>query len=108
MGVGRTGGAIAEHTQYVRTPKAALQTPYKPAETLEVPHAMTHKMDCFRHELAKLINVYSLENGSNTPDFLLAEYLATCLDAFDKAVVARESWHGRMDSSPAEQERPDV
>jgi hypothetical protein len=28
--------------------------------------------DKFREDLASLINKYSLENGSNTPDFILA------------------------------------
>ena len=49
----------------------------------------------FRKELAALINRYSAENGSNTPDFLLAEYLTDCLDSFDRVVTAREKWYGR-------------
>ena len=49
----------------------------------------------FRVELEKLINRESRENGSNTPDFILAEYLAQCLAAFDLAVQAREQWYGR-------------
>lgn len=48
----------------------------------------------FRLELESLINRYSLENGSNTPDYLLADYLADCLAAFDKAVNARHKWFG--------------
>lgn len=40
----------------------------------------------FRNELESLINRHSMENGSNTPDFLLAGYLQSCLDAFDHAV----------------------
>lgn len=49
----------------------------------------------FRDKLEALINCESRENGSNTPDFLLAEYLVDCLVAFDKAVNAREGWFGR-------------
>ncbi len=49
----------------------------------------------FRRELASLINRHSGENGSNTPDFVLADYLADCLAAFDRAVNAREEYHGR-------------
>lgn len=49
----------------------------------------------FRVELEKLINRESRENGSNTPDFILAEYLAQCLVAFDHAVQARERHYGR-------------
>lgn len=49
----------------------------------------------FRTELAQLINAHSLEGGSNTPDFVLAEYLAECLHVFDKTIAAREKWYGR-------------
>lgn len=52
-------------------------------------------MDEFRVELQSLINRYSKENGSNTPDFILADYLAGCLENFDKTVAAREKWYGR-------------
>ncbi len=52
-------------------------------------------MDNFRKELEHLINRHSKENGSDTPDFMLAEYLTDCLIAFDKAVTAREKWYGR-------------
>ena len=31
-----------------------------------------------------LLNRYSMENGSNTPDFMLADYLIDCLRALDK------------------------
>lgn len=46
-------------------------------------------------ELASLLNKYSKENGSNTPDFILAEYLIHCLKAWDCAVQSREEWYGR-------------
>ena len=48
-----------------------------------------------REEINDAINRNSAENGSNTPDFILAEYLVDCLTAFDKAVNAREMWFGR-------------
>lgn len=51
----------------------------------------------FRKELAAAINRCSRENGSNTPDFILAEYLSRCLDAYDIALVAREKWYGKPD-----------
>ena len=40
----------------------------------------------FKKELAELINRYSLENGSNTPDYILAEYLVRCIDNFDQTI----------------------
>lgn len=48
----------------------------------------------FRKELESLINRHSMESGSNTPDFILCEYLMDCLAAFDRAVVGREKWYG--------------
>jgi hypothetical protein len=53
-------------------------------------------MDEFRKDLERLINRHSLENGSDTPDFILAEYLTKCLEAFDWCVTNREKWHGRV------------
>ena len=52
-------------------------------------------MEDFRLELEILINKHSMENGSDTPDFLLAEYLTDCLNAFDKTMQKREKWYGR-------------
>lgn len=49
----------------------------------------------FKNELEKLINKYSLENGSDTPDFILANYLANCLKNFDEITNRRECWYGR-------------
>lgn len=46
----------------------------------------------FRKELASLINRYSAENGSNTPDFILVDYLMACLKTFDGTVNARDRW----------------
>ena len=48
----------------------------------------------FRREIETVINRHSKENGSNTPDFILAEYLTDCLKAFDKAVKYRDNWYG--------------
>lgn len=49
----------------------------------------------FRDKLEALINSHAMENGSDTPDFVLAEFLTASLRAFDAAVVAREKWYGR-------------
>jgi len=49
----------------------------------------------FRKALEHTINCHSAENGSNTPDFVLAQYLTECLAAFDKATQHREAWYGR-------------
>lgn len=49
----------------------------------------------FTEELTQVINRYSEENNSNTPDFILAEYMRNALDSFNIAVQAREKWYGR-------------
>lgn len=51
----------------------------------------------FLNQLQHLINRYSLENDSNTPDFILAQYLVRCLDNFSLTTGERERWWGRGD-----------
>lgn len=43
-----------------------------------------------RKLLTDAINRASAEAGSNTPDFVLADYLVDCLDAFDRATQRRQ------------------
>ncbi len=49
----------------------------------------------FLKAIETAINTHSMENGSNTPDFILASYLVGCLGAFEEAVAHREAWYGR-------------
>lgn len=49
----------------------------------------------FMKELAALINKYSFENNSNTPDFILAEMLLGFLTVFDNTSMKREEWYGK-------------
>lgn len=46
--------------------------------------------ETFQKELRELINTYSLENWSGTPDYILARYVGLCLQAFSEAVNARD------------------
>lgn len=48
----------------------------------------------FATELQSLINSWSKENDSNTPDFILAQYVQNCLDAFTSATKQRDNWYG--------------
>lgn len=57
-------------------------------------------------ELERAINCVSAENGSNTPDFILAEYLVSCLAAFNVASRQREAWYD-VHLSPAQPETRD-
>lgn len=47
-----------------------------------------------QEKLASLLNSESREQDSNTPDFLLAEFMMNCLDAFELASNKREVWYG--------------
>jgi hypothetical protein len=53
------------------------------------------KHEAFQKELAALLNKHSQENGSDTPDFILAQYLNDCLAAWNRNVSGREKWYGR-------------
>lgn len=44
----------------------------------------------FTNELTRLINIYSIDNKTNTPDFVLANYLIRCLEAYELAVNTKE------------------
>ena len=48
----------------------------------------------FRVELESVINKCSMEDGSNTPDSILAMYLVQSLQAFGTAVRNRDHWYG--------------
>ncbi len=49
----------------------------------------------FTDNIRREINKACAENGSNTPDSILATYLLSCLEAFNAAVNVREEWFGR-------------
>lgn len=46
----------------------------------------------FQREVELLINRLSLENGSNTPDFILAEYLTDQLRSYDFISTKKEAY----------------
>lgn len=48
----------------------------------------------FERELSAAVNRASRENNSNTPDFILAQFMAAALQAFENASRAREHWYG--------------
>ena len=54
----------------------------------------------FLSALTNLINRYSIENQSNTPDFILAQYLEGCLAVFTTSIQQRETWYDR-DARPS-------
>jgi hypothetical protein len=50
----------------------------------------------FREELRALLNRRSMDSYTNTPDYLLAEYLDECLNLWDKTTEQRDRWFGFM------------
>jgi hypothetical protein len=50
------------------------------------------RREAFRKDIEHAINRHSMENGSNTPDFILAEYLVNCLDAWERGISERNRW----------------
>ena len=54
----------------------------------------------FEKELSALINKHGLERPSDTPDYILANYLQECLACFNEAMINRESWYGRRTTKP--------
>ena len=62
----------------------------------------------FEQELKDIINRYSKENGSNTPDFILGEYLTDCLKTFERAVNWRDNWHNRSSKTTQSNDPDDI
>jgi hypothetical protein len=49
-------------------------------------------MASFRKELTELINKHSVENLTNTPDYILAEFMYFCLIAFETGIRSRDDF----------------
>lgn len=56
----------------------------------------------FQEELRALLNRHSRESGSNTPDYILAQYLVMCLAAWEQATNARDEWYEKLVLGPRE------
>lgn len=56
--------------------------------------------DTFEKELKNLLNRHSLEGGSDTPDWVLADYLVACLAVFDSATKKRTGFYS-VTAAPA-------
>jgi hypothetical protein len=51
------------------------------------------KYSDFEKELTNLINKHSMENGSDTPDFMLARFLTQALINYDLLAYDRDLWY---------------
>jgi hypothetical protein len=54
-----------------------------------------------REDIIHAINCRSAENGSNTPDWILGDFLMASLEAFDAATMARTRYYKIPDDAPA-------
>lgn len=61
----------------------------------------------FQKDLEALINKHSMEHGSGTPDFILAEYLCRCLKNFNETVYSRQTWWGNTNGIAFDGSPPD-
>ena len=63
-------------------------------DTPEQPVTSVSASQEFLRAMAAVVNRFSRENASNTPDYILAEFMDATLAAFEKASRAREKWYG--------------
>ena len=63
------------------------------ATTPEEPVIQDSRITELQKAISQAINSVSAENGSDTPDFILAEFLTECLMAWNKATKKRTDWH---------------
>ena len=61
----------------------------------DIPEEEEIPTSSFEKAVEDVINRHSAENDSNTPDFILAQYLMGCLQAYNTATQQRETWYGR-------------
>ena len=59
-------------------------------------------------KLTALLNKFSEENGSDTPDYVLASFLIGCLKELNLAVNRREMFYGREPEMQGIKEEDDV
>lgn len=58
----------------------------------------------FEQELEHLINKHCMENGSDTPDFILAQFLSGVLHVWNAAVMRREDWYTDAETLDVEEQ----
>lgn len=56
-------------------------------------------METLTDAIKAQINRFSAENDSDTPDFILAQYLMSCLENFNRTLIDRERYYGRFPGS---------
>jgi hypothetical protein len=56
------------------------------------------KRKYFKSEVARIINTCSFENLSDTPDFIIADFLWYCFESGNWLVNRRRSWYAEKDN----------
>lgn len=64
-------------------------------------------MRTLKEDIADVINRYSRENRSNTPDFILAEMLSGVLGVFEMGIRSRDKWYG-IAPEPGKSKEPGI
>ena len=60
-------------------------------------------------DIKNILNKHYAENESDTPDFILAEYLIQCLGSFNKSTVKRDKWYRvRLEPTKVGQIKPNI
>jgi hypothetical protein len=63
-----------------------------PQEVAALPDNDVDPYHAFKADLASVINSHSIENRTDTPDFILAEMIVEHLKAFEHATHAKKHW----------------
>jgi len=71
-----------------------LASPLPPTPTTTTTHLS------FCDNLTALLNRYNQETASNTPDWILAEYLLACLHTWNTTMQQRQEWYAAPTASP--------
>ncbi len=81
--------SLGNHTTFNQAQEA------ERAWALSWPPRQSAEEHSLQRALEHLLNSFSLENGSDTPDFVLATFLLNCLRAFDQGVQERQKFYGK-------------
>lgn len=85
----RHPGCPWECGQDVYTKFAIVKNVEDPGNQVVMPNLSVKPLpdyDAFEADVQKLINHHSMENGSDTPDYILAAYLTAALKNYDKTM----------------------
>lgn len=77
----------------------AVRAPERVSKADELPRP-AFVSDSFASELCSLLNKHSQDNATNTPDFVLAEFMLGVLRAFDLAMQQRDGWESPREAYP--------